>query len=165
MTGIDYLILASFGAFSLWGLVRGLIAEVFSLASWLIGIWAGIHYGAQGESLLTGWLDDPLLRAILGGFIIGVAAFALVSIVGALLSKLINGSIFGPVNRMLGLFFGAARGLVVIALCVLVALQFDLEQAEWWQKSQLRPAATTAAELLNSLVDIQSLIKRPPLVV
>jgi membrane protein required for colicin V production len=162
---IDYVILATFAIFSIWGLVRGLIAEVFSLASWIAGIWLGIHYGAYGESLLQGWIDDPVLRAVLGGFAVGVIAFALLSIVGALLSKLINGSLFGPINRMLGLFFGAARGLVVIALAVLVALQFDLEQAEWWQAARLRPAATTAAEMLNSLVDIQSLIKRPPAVI
>ena len=165
MTAVDWAIVTVFAIFSVWGLVRGLIAEVFSLASWIIGIWVGIHFGSYGESLLQSWVSDPLLRSILGGFIVGVLAFALLSIVGAILSKLINGSIFGPINRMLGLFFGAARGLVVIALVVLVALQFDLEQAEWWQAARLRPAVTTAAELLNDLVDIQSLIKRPPLVV
>lgn len=165
MTPVDYAIILVFGVFSIWGLMRGLIAEVFSLASWVIGIWVGIHYGALGESWLQGWISDPMLRSVLGGFVIGVLAFAIVSVVGALISKLINASIFGPVNRMLGLFFGAARGLVVISLIALIALQFELEQTEWWQASRLRPAVTMGAELLNSLVDIQSLVKRPPLVI
>jgi membrane protein required for colicin V production len=162
MTPVDYAIILVFGVFSVWGLLRGLVAEVFSLASWVIGIWIGIHYGAIGESFLQQWLADPLLRAILGGFVIGVLAFAGVSILGALLSKLINASLLGPVNRMLGLFFGAARGLVIISLAVLIALQFELDQAEWWQAARLRPAAMMGAELLNSVVDIQSLIKRSP---
>ena len=53
----------------------------------------------------------------------------------------------------------------VLDQLALIALQFELEQTEWWQASRLRPAVTMGAELLNSLVDIQSLVKRPPLVI
>lgn len=92
--------------------------------------------------------------------LVGIVTFVLVSVIGALLGKSINASIFAPINRMLGLLFGAARGAIVIALLTLLGLQFGLAEAEVWQASKLRDAATTSADLLDSLVDFDALIRQ-----
>jgi uncharacterized membrane protein required for colicin V production len=80
-----------------------------------------------------------------------------------LLSRSISASIFAPINRMLGLLFGAARGAIVIGLVTLLALQFGLEDSPVWQASKLRPTATTSAELLDSLVDFEALLRNETL--
>jgi uncharacterized membrane protein required for colicin V production len=61
---------------------------------------------------------------------------------------------------MLGMLFGAARGAIVVALCTLIALQFGLADSAVWKASKLRTAATTSAELLDSLVDFDALIRQ-----
>jgi len=67
--------------------------------------------------------------------------------------------VFGPLNRMLGLLFGAARGAIVIAVAVLIGLQFGLQDETWWQAAKLQPSATVAADLLDSLVDFDALMR------
>ena len=38
MTVLDYLIIAIFLAFAIWGLLRGLVAEIFSLLAWVAAL-------------------------------------------------------------------------------------------------------------------------------
>ena len=38
MTALDYLILAIFLIFAVWGMVRGLVAEVFSILAWVAAL-------------------------------------------------------------------------------------------------------------------------------
>jgi uncharacterized membrane protein required for colicin V production len=71
---------------------------------------------------------------------VGIAAYAVVSIAGVFLSRSIQASVFGPLNRMLGLLFGAARGAIVIAVAVLIGLQFGLQDETWWQAAKLQPS-------------------------
>jgi hypothetical protein len=41
----------------------------------------------------------------------------------------------------------------------LIGLQLGLQDSDVWQASKLRTAATTSAELLDSLVDFESLLR------
>ena len=159
MTALDYLILAIFLIFAIWGMVRGLIAEVFSILSWVAALYLGSHYGEAVAPWLESTIDSVTLRQLIAAIAVGIAAYAVVSIAGVLLSRSIQSSIFGPLNRMLGLLFGAARGAIVIAVAALVGLQFGLQDETWWQEAKLQPSATVAANLLDSLVDFDALVR------
>jgi membrane protein required for colicin V production len=159
MTALDYLILAIFLIFAVWGMVRGLIAEVFSLVSWIAALYIGSHYGEVAVPLLESTIDNVTIRKLLASFAIGILTFAIVSIIGVYVSRAIQASVFGPLNRMLGLLFGAARGALVIAVFVLIGLQFGIQDEAWWQGAKLQPAATVGAHLLDSVVDFDALMK------
>lgn len=159
MTALDYLILAIFLIFAIWGMVRGLIAEVFSILSWVAALYLGSHYGVAVAPWLESTIDSVTLRQLIAVIAVGIAAYAVVSIAGVFLSRSIQSSIFGPLNRMLGLLFGAARGAIVIAVAALVGLQFGLQDETWWQEAKLQPSATVAANLLDSLVDFDALVR------
>jgi len=159
MTALDYLILAIFLIFAIWGMVRGLIAEVFSILSWVAALYLGSHYGEAVAPWLESTIDSVMLRQLIAAIAVGIAAYAVVSIAGVFLSRSIQASIFGPLNRMLGLLFGAARGAIVIAVAVLISLQFGLQDETWWQEAKLQPSATVAANLLDSLVDFDALVR------
>ncbi len=159
MTALDYLILAIFLIFAIWGMVRGLIAEVFSILSWVAALYLGSHYGEAVAPWLESTIDSVMLRQLIAAIAVGIAAYAVVSIAGVFLSRSIQASIFGPLKRMLGLLFGAARGAIVIAVAVLIGLQFGLQDETWWQEAKLQPSATVAANLLDSLVDFDALMR------
>jgi membrane protein required for colicin V production len=159
MTALDYLILAIFLIFAIWGMVRGLIAEVFSILSWVAALYLGSHYGEAVAPWLESTIDSVMLRQLIAAIAVGIAAYAVVSIAGVFLSRSIQASIVGPLTRMLGLLFGAARGAIVIAVAVLIGLQFGLQDETWWQEAKLQPSATVAANLLDSLVDFDALVR------
>lgn len=163
MTWMDIVIIAVFLVFSLLGLMRGLIAEVFSLLAWVIALYVGSHYGELAKPLVESWVSEPRFQGLIACLLVGVAAFIVVALLGAFMSRSISASIFAPVNRMLGLLFGAARGAIVIGLLTLLALQFGIEDSSVWQASKLRPTATTSAELLDSLVDFEALLRNETL--
>jgi membrane protein required for colicin V production len=159
MTWIDITIASAFLVFSVLGLVRGLVAEVFGLLAWVLAIYIGAHYGDLAAPLLGSWIAEPRLQRLAGCLLVGVAAFTIVAVLGALLNRSLSASVFAPVNRMLGLLFGAARGAIVIGLLTLLALQFGLEESPVWQASKLRTAATTSAQLLDGLIDFDALLR------
>ena len=161
MTVLDYLIIATFSVFAIWGLVRGLIAEVFSLVSWFAALFVGARYGEFAKPLFS-WFGSPTLQGLAAGSLVGIIVYAIVSIVGVLISRSINGSVFAPLNRMLGLLFGSLRGAIIIGFIVLIGLQFGLQDAEAWQQARLRTMANTSAELLDTLVDFDSLVAKAP---
>lgn len=160
MTWLDIVFMIVFFVFSVLGFVRGLVAEVFSLLSWVAALYIGSHYGEAARPLLEGWIATEKYQGLIACLLVGIVTFVVVSVVGALLGKSINASIFAPINRMLGLLFGAARGAIVIALCTLLGLQFGLAESAVWKASKLGNAATTSAELLDSLVDFDALIRQ-----
>lgn len=159
MTTLDFLIVAILLVFAVWGLMRGLIGELFSLASWFGALFVGSHFGDLAQPLFEDWISTPALRGLLGCLVIGIVAFAVISIAGGLLSRKIQASVFGPIDRMLGALFGAARGVVVVGVLVLIGLQFGLKDQAFWKAAKLAPTASTAAELLDTLVDLKSLMK------
>lgn len=81
------------------------------------------------------------------------------SLVGMLLQKFVQGSIFMPVDRMLGVFFGFFRGAVILGFVVLLALQFGLGQQDFWRRGKLTPMAETCATTLDQFIDLHALLQ------
>lgn len=159
MTWLDIIITVVFLVFAVLGLMRGLIAEVFSLLSWIVAIYVGSHYGELIRPYVDSFVSNVKYQGLVACVLVGILTYILVALIGILLSKKVNATIFAPINRMLGMLFGAARGAVVVGVLTLIALQFGLQDAEVWKTSKLRTAATTSAELLDTLVDFEALLK------
>jgi membrane protein required for colicin V production len=159
MTWLDIIITVVFLVFAVLGLMRGLIAEVFSLLSWVFALYVGSHYGEFARPYVESWVTSVKYQGLVACLLVGIITYIVVALIGILLSKKISTTIFAPINRMLGLLFGAARGAVVVGVMTLIALQFGLEDDDVWKASKLRGAATTSADLLDSLVDFEALLR------
>lgn len=106
---------------------RGLVREMLSIAGWIIAAIAGFAFAPAVAPLMA---EIPVLNKIIGancelGVLAGFAAvFAVALIIVSLFTPLLSGAVqnsaLGPVDAGLGLLFGAARGvlLVIIALVV-----------------------------------------------
>ena len=93
----------------------------------------------------------------------GFIAYIAVVLIGRLMSGAVSTVFPGPINRMLGLLFGAARGCIVVGVAVLLGLQFGLQDAEWWKSARLRPVALTAADIIDSAIDFAPLMRKQEL--
>lgn len=120
-----------------FSLIRGFIRESFSLASWVIAIWAGIAFTPTLSAMMPDYVENPLLRTGISFLIIFLTLLIIGSLISYLLSKLARKTGLSGTDRLLGLIFGAARGVLIVAVLLVIGVLMGLEQQPWWQSSTL----------------------------
>lgn len=124
MTWTDWGILVWVLLFSIHGMLRGTVAQVFGILGLFVGSWAALG--------VSHWLDDywrgaqPLLVYLALRWIVaalaGMGAAALFQWWGELLGAMIRSGPLRWVDRGGGLGVGAAIGVATVALAVMTAL-------------------------------------------
>ncbi len=145
---IDFLINLNVTDFIILGIIvlsviisisRGFIREALSLTTWLIAAYLAFTLSSGLSEKLSGVISSSSIRMIVSF----LAIFLLIVIVGAILSfflgKLISISGLGLIDRILGILFGAARGVLLVALLLLMIQGTALIDRDWWKSSQLIP--------------------------
>ncbi len=106
---------------------RGLVREVLSILGWVIAAVAAFTFAPQVEPLVR---EIPILSDLIGSSceLSILAAFAavfavaliIVSIFTPLFSGMIANSALGPIDQGLGFLFGVARGVLLVAVALIV---------------------------------------------
>lgn len=141
---------------ALAGLARGFVGEVVSLLAWGAGIMAVRLFYTPVKALALRLTGTEAGAAIVALVVLFLGAFILVRIAGGKLSEGAKASLVGPVDRALGLGFGAAKGVLGAALLFLLAtMTFDTidpgEPApDWLARARTAP---TLAMVSKALVD------------
>jgi len=145
MNWADYALLTILAVSMGIGLWRGFIVEVLSLTVWIAAFWLTIGFGSTVSAMLGG-IESPSARLFVGhaGVFIGVLVVGGLIVWG--IGKLIADSGLSATDRVLGLGFGLARGLVLACVVVLLAGFTPLPQEQWWSASRLVPGAQRGAE-------------------
>ncbi len=144
MTVFDYVVLAVIAASVLLGVWRGLVSEVLALAAWAAGLAAAYLWASGMAPMFAEWLKEPALQLAAAGAVIVVAVLAAAALLRLALSRLMRAIGLGPLDRFLGALFGAARGVLVVVLCVLIGGLTVLPQQAWWRQAWLAPPLETA---------------------
>jgi membrane protein required for colicin V production len=90
--------------------MRGFVRELLSIGGWITAGFATLFGLPLARPFANEKIGDPLFADIAAGVVIFVAALIVCSIIGHFISKRVQGSMLGPVDRSLGLLFGLARG-------------------------------------------------------
>jgi membrane protein required for colicin V production len=149
---LDLCIIGVMGLSGLVGLVRGLVREVFSLAAWGVAIWVSLHYGATVAVYLESLIPLPSARAAAAFALLFLVTLMLAGLAGFLLSRLIESTGLTGVDRLAGLLFGLARGMLIIAVLVFLAKETPFPQDPWWKASRLIPLFQSLAIWLASQI-------------
>ena len=145
MIWIDYAILALIFVSLVIGLFRGFIKEAFSLVIWIVAIWIGLTFSREFSNYLTSVIDIPSARLAAAFAILFFVTFILGSIIGYLLGELVKKTGLTGSDRFAGMIFGIARGMVVVAVLVLLGGLTPLPEDPWWKESKLIPPFQTLA--------------------
>ncbi|MGD0959241.1 MAG: CvpA family protein [Methylomonas sp.] len=149
---LDY-VLAGIVLFSaLLGFIRGFIKEVFSLLIWITAIWAGGHYSHDFSAFFQNVVSYPQARIALSFTLLFIAILLLGGIINHLLRKLARKTGLRGSDRFLGMGFGIARGVAIIALLVVLAGFTPVPEQPWWSQSRLLPPFKTLAVWLKDRV-------------
>jgi membrane protein required for colicin V production len=156
LTAFDIVVGLLVAIAALAGLARGFVGEIVSLLAWAAGFFAVRFLYTPGKRLATTLVGTESGGAILALVVIFLTAFIVVRILGGRLSERAKGSIVGPVDRLLGLGFGAAKGVLGAALLfLLVNMTFDTIDPEEPSPDWIKDARTapTLAMISKALVD------------
>jgi len=110
--------------FALWGLVRGMVRQIFSIAGFILGIVLSRMFAASFGRAFGADLGVPVAVAtVCASIAIFIAVEVLAKVLGSLFAHLFKGGVIGAVDRLGGLAIGFFKGLLVAwALASIVAL-------------------------------------------
>ncbi|MEO7066353.1 MAG: CvpA family protein [Rhodanobacter sp.] len=152
MNWTDYIIIGVIALSVMVGLLRGLISEVLALAIWVAAFWVAWLLGPSLATHLEHTITLPSARYIVSYG----ACFVTVLILGALLrfviGKLIESTGLSGTDRLLGMLFGFARGVFLVALMVFLIGFTSFTRDPWWQQSVLLPQFQHVAAWLGQQV-------------
>ena len=156
MNWLDITIIIILTIFTLIGIYRGLIRQLFSMAALIGGIIAGfILYDIAGGLFLAIGIVDNESIANVGGFIItAFIAYLIIQILGWLTTKLIGTMQLSWINKAAGGVLGLLTGAVLAFLLASSLGIFYSEKDSAVEKSVLVPYLDDAyAVFKNALPD------------
>jgi membrane protein required for colicin V production len=152
----DYVVIAAIVLSAVVGAVRGFLREAIALAAWLVALFVAWHFSDMIEPHLGGLLAASYVRPWAARVIIVALILLLGAGLGAIMGHYVRLSIFSGVDRFLGFLFGAARGLVLIGVFVILGQLLKLDGEMWWRHSMLLPYGHSVANGLRVLVGAYS---------
>jgi membrane protein required for colicin V production len=148
----DYLVIAVVVLSAIVGAVRGFLRESIALGVWIVALFVAWHFSDMIEPHLGGLLADHYVRPWAARVIIVALILLFGAALGAIVSHYVRLSIFSGMDRFLGFLFGAARGVVLIGVFVILGQLLRLDGEVWWRHSMLIPYGDSVANGLRVLV-------------
>jgi membrane protein required for colicin V production len=135
----DFAVLGIVLLSTLISLIRGFVKEAISLATWVLAIWVSLKYTPFVSSYLVELVDVPSLRLGIAGLILFISVLIVGALVNYIIGQLVDKTGFSGTDRTLGAVFGVLRGVLVVALIVILAGLTPIPQDPWWKQSYLLP--------------------------
>ncbi len=134
---LDWAILGIVLLSALISLVRGFVREAFSLAVWVLAFWVSWSFFRDLEVPLRDFIGSPTARLGIAFGVLMIVTLALGGLVNYLIIQLVERTGMSGTDRLIGMVFGAARGVLLVAVLVLLAGLTPLPSEDWWMGSTL----------------------------
>lgn len=134
---VDYSIVGVIGLSMATGLFRGFIKELVALCAWILAIGLALMYSPALQPKFQPYIHDKTACLVFAFIAILLATILLGGLVNALLSFILRRSGLSSSDRILGMGFGLARGVFIVALMMLVVKVTTASHEDYTQKSRL----------------------------
>lgn len=168
---VDYIVLGIFLISILAGFSRGVIKEIISLATWVAAFVIASMFSTHVAALFTnspqvasavssasGALGmnaaPPVSMAATGLSFVGLFALTLLigSMIGSMVSGVVDRGAGGLFNRLLGGLFGLMRGVLVNVVIMFMVQLTPAQQQPWWSQSTFVNMFQPAVAWLSNMV-------------
>lgn len=159
LTGFDWVVLTLVGLLALIGLMRGFTHELIGLAGWVVAIIA-VRLGHEGFTLwLTPRTGGEASAATIAFILLFFGTLLAAQLVASAAGGMAKRSLLGPFDRVLGLGFGALKGVILASALFLIA-QFmtglfddDRVPPAWLGESRSAPLLALTANAMVGWVN------------
>ncbi|MBS0970285.1 colicin V production protein [Chimaeribacter arupi] len=139
MVWIDFVIIAVIGFSALVSLIRGFVREALSLVTWGCAFFVASHYYPYLAIYFTRFQEELVRNGIAIG-ILFIATLLVGAVVNYVIGSLVERTGLSGTDRVLGVCFGALRGVLIVAAILFFLDTFTgFSQSADWQQSQLIP--------------------------
>ena len=161
MNALDLAVIAVVVLSAIFAFARGFVREALSIAAWT-GAAAITLYGFnQVYAVVLRFVTTPLLADLVAGAGLFIASLIVLTIVTGLVARAVHMSALSSIDRTLGLFFGLARGLLLVSLAYLV-LDFSVPTGDrpgWIREAKSGPLLEQGADMLRHVLPEQLQMK------
>ena len=139
MIWVDILIIAIIAISAIISLIRGFVQEALSLASWIAAFAIAWFFFRPFAVQLEPWIEVASLRLGVAYGLIVLVVLLVGALVNHFMKALVESTGLSGTDRLIGIFFGVARGGVLVAILVLLAGLTPFPDDNWWGQSRLLP--------------------------
>lgn len=155
LTLADCIIVGIIAISVLISFLRGFVREAISLCVWGLAIILGLKYaGPLGNAWFTG-IHSPELRYITVFIILFLVIMIVGMIISAIIRALMDKTGLGIVDRFLGVVFGFARGVLLVAMALMFIEMSSWAHSDWMKSSYAVEKMEPLVKWLNSFVPEQ----------
>ena len=133
---IDYLAIATLFISAMLSTVRGMTREFLGLVGWFIAIFIAKLASPVLAPLLESFISISSIISPISLILPFFASFVVWYVFASVVSPSLSRAGLGALDGGMGVFFGLARGVVIVVLCYLVLIFFF-----WWRKRNTQNCA------------------------
>ena len=152
MNFFDYVLITIIGLSMVLSVWRGFVREIISLIGLILAFFAASRISGDAGTYLNDWIENDSISNIAGFILVFVLVMITVGLIGSLIRKLIHMADLSATDRTLGIFFGAARGMLLISVTFLVYTSYAKPNQPWMQKSLLTPYALQFSDFIGRTI-------------
>ena len=158
MSWLDLAIVGIILISTLISLVRGFVKESISLVSWVLAGFIAFRYFSALAELLVTYVESPTIRTGVAFSVLFVSTLIVGAIINFMASQMVSKTGLSGTDKTLGMVFGAARGILIVTLIVLLAALTPMPKEAWWQDAVTIEYFTQMANWLKDILpqDISS---------
>jgi len=135
-------------------MVRGFSREVLSVASWIAAAAAAYTFYPLLVPIIMDYVSSENIATVVSAGIIFLVALIVVSVLTMRIADFVIDSRIGALDRTLGFLFGAARGILLVAVAVLFFnwLVAGPQQPTWVANAKSKPLLDSIGEQLVNIL-------------
>ncbi len=140
MQWIDWAILIVIGLSAGISLLRGFVREALSLAGWFLAFFVAKGFYQEFSSLLESQIETTSLRYAVSWAALFIITLTVSGLINYILSRLIDKAGLSGMDRIMGMAFGALRGVLIVSVTTLLLKELTpVQNDRWWKDSELIP--------------------------
>ncbi|CAK0758300.1 membrane protein required for colicin V production [Gammaproteobacteria bacterium] len=136
MNLLDYAIFGFIVFSTLIGLYRGLVREILSIVALGASFWVAFVFNDDVAAMLQNYITLPSMRQVAAFAVLFFVMLLAMALLNYILVTVISLTDMSGTDRLLGMLFGVARGVVMIVVLVFLVGFTPFPKDPWWKDSQ-----------------------------
>lgn len=136
---------------AIFGILRGFVREAISLVTWITALFVATFYCTTVADHLT-VISMAGLRYLIAFLLLVLVVLIIGGLINHWISQIISLTGFSVTDRITGAIFGIARGVLIVAIVIMIVGRSSLVQQPLWIHSSLIPQLQPIADWIRNSI-------------
>jgi len=137
LTSFDYIVIAIIALCVVVSMMRGAVKEMLAILGWVVAFYVAKAYSSMLAAFLPEGIPTEALKTLIAFLILLIAVLFISGLVAIAISGMISKVGLGGLNRLFGVIFGFAKGLLIVGVLVFLAGLTSLPKEQMWTDALL----------------------------